>query len=169
MKNIHQRKILKSISFILCMSIFQPFFDIFLLFQYGSAASCIECFIIQQTFYISMLYVAAPVIILYFFLKIINWKSSIKYAIIGILFVVLSFYKVTLLLFRDRVAAWSTFSDVELFNSALLRSFPTLLFQVVLITTVLYKINLEKTVVPNGLPKGGKNISEWMSENQAFT
>jgi hypothetical protein len=34
------------------MSIFQPFFDLFLLFQYGPAASCIDCFIIQQTFYI---------------------------------------------------------------------------------------------------------------------
>lgn len=160
MKNINQSKILKSISFILFMSIFQPFFDIFLLFQYGSAASCIDCFIIQQTFYISILYIAVPLIILYIFLKTINLNSLVKYAIIGIPFAILSFYKLTLLLFRDRVAAWSTFSDVELFNSALIRSFPTLLFQVAIITIVLYKINREKTVAKNSLTKGGQTISE---------
>ncbi|MEG1592514.1 hypothetical protein [Chryseobacterium sp.] len=160
MKNINQSKILKSISFILFMSIFQPFFDIFLLFQYGPAASCIDCFIIQQTFYISILYIAVPLIILYIFLKTINWNSLIKYAIIGVPFAILSFYKLTLLLFRDRVAAWSTFSDVELFNSALIRSFPTLLFQVAIITIVLYKINREKTVAKNSLTKGGQTISE---------
>jgi hypothetical protein len=152
MENINQ--ILKSIFFILFMSIFQPFFDIFLLFQYGPAASCIDCFIIQQTFYISILYIAVPLIILYTLLKIISWNSLIKYAIIGIPFAVLSFYKLTLLLFQDRVAAWSTFSDTELFNSALIASSPTLLCQIVVITAVLYKINLEKKEVDNDLVKG---------------
>ena len=129
------------------MSIFQPYFDVFLLIQYGPAGSCIDCFILQQTFYISLLYIAIPLIIVYILLKIINWNSLIKYALIGIPFAVLSFYKITLLLFRDRIAGWSTFSDEELFNSALITSFPTLLIQVVLITKILYKINLKEKAV----------------------
>ncbi|KYH06702.1 hypothetical protein A1704_23095 [Chryseobacterium cucumeris] len=142
MENIHQRKILKLIFFILVISIFQPFFDIFLLFQYGQAANYIDYFIIQQTFYIFILYIAVPLIILYTLLKIISWNSLIKYSIIGIPFAV-SFYKITLLLFQDRVAAWSTFSYAELFSSALIASSQTLLFQIVVTTAVLYKINLE--------------------------
>lgn len=78
MENIHQRKILKLIFFILVISIFQPFFDIFLLFQYGQAASYIDYFIIQQNFYIFILYIAVPLIILYTLLKIISWNSLIQ-------------------------------------------------------------------------------------------
>ena len=150
MDNINLSKIIKSISFILFVSIFQPFFDIFLLFQYGPAASCIDCFILEQTVYISLLYIATPLTILYLLLKIINWNSIIKYLIIAILFALLSFYKLTLLLFDDRVAAWSTFSESEMFNSALIESFPTLLIQIILVTTILYKINWEKTAANSG-------------------
>jgi hypothetical protein len=150
MENIRQSKLFKSIFFILFVSIFQPFFDIFLLLQYGPAASCLDCFILQQTFYISLLYIAIPLIILYLLLKIINWNSLIKYALIGIPFAVISFYKLTLLLFRDRIAAWSTFSEEEMFNSALIASFPTLLIQVVLIMKILYKINRKETAANSG-------------------
>ncbi len=151
MENIRQSKLLKSILFILFVSIFQPFFDILLLLQYGPAASCLDCFILQQTFYISLFYIAIPLIILYLLLKIINWNSLIKYALIGIPFAVLSFYKVTLLLFRDRIVAWSTFTEKEMFSSALIASFPTLLIQVVLITKILYKINRKETAYNSGL------------------
>ena len=72
------------------------------------------------------------------------------YALIGIPFAVLSFYKVTLLLFRDRIAAWSTFTEKEMFSSALIASFPTLLIQVVLITKILYKINRKETAYNSG-------------------
>ena len=144
MRNIRQSEQIKSIFFIVFVAIFQPFFDLFLFAQYGPAASCMDCFILQQTFSISLSYIAIPLIIIYLLLKTINWNSLIKYALIGIPFAVISFYKITLLLFRDRIAAWSTFSEEELFNSALITSFPTLLIQVVLITKILYKINLKK-------------------------
>lgn len=147
MKNIRQSKELKSILFILFMSTFQPYFDIFLMLQYGPASSCLECFILEQTFYISMLCISVPLIVLYIPLKIISWDSSLKYAIIGISFALLSFYNLTLLLFRERVALWSTFSEEELFINALMGGFPTLLIQVVLITKVLHKINLKVTIL----------------------
>jgi len=59
MQNTKENKILKSFFFILLISIFQPFFDIVLLLQYGPAASCLDCFIIQQTFFISLLGIGA--------------------------------------------------------------------------------------------------------------
>jgi hypothetical protein len=145
MQNTKENKILKSFFFILLISIFQPFFDIVLLLQYGPAASCLDCFIIQQTFFISLLYIATPLIITYLLLKLFNWNALIIYLLIGILFAILSFKKITLLLFSDRIAAWSTYSEEEIFNSALIMSVPTLLIQIILITKILFKINFENS------------------------
>ena len=144
MKETEINMILKSISLIAFVSIFQPFLDIFLLFQYGPAASCIDCFIIQQTFFISLFYLVIPLTVLYLILKILNWNSMKTYIVIGIPFAVISFNKITLLLFRDRIAAWSTYSESEIFNSALIMSAPTLLIQVLAITKLLYKVNQKK-------------------------
>ena len=147
MKKLKQSKILKSIFLIVLMSIFQPFFDLLLVFQYGPSAVSIESFILEQTLFISLLYIALPLIILYLLFKISNLNSLIIYTIIGFLFASLSFSNITLLLFSDRIAAWSTYSEEEIFNNALLMAFPTLLIQTVVITKILHKINFKKSLV----------------------
>lgn len=147
MGKIKQSKILKSIFLIVLMSIFQPFLDLLLVFQYGPSAVSIESFILEQTLFISLLYIALPLIILYLLFKISNLNSLIIYAIIGFLFAFLSFSNITLFLFSDRIAAWSTYSEEEILNNALLMAFPTLLIQIVVITKILHKINLKKTLV----------------------
>ena len=72
----------------------QPYFDVFLLFQYGPANSCMDCLIIQQTFFISLLYIAFPLSFLYLVLNRSNLNSWISSSIIGVFFGVISFYKI---------------------------------------------------------------------------
>lgn len=133
--------IIKSILFILLCSIFQPYFDVFLLFQYGPNSNCIDCFIIQQTFLISLQYLALPLIMMYGLIKIIKWHSILAYSCIGIAFAFIAFNKISIPLFRDRIAAWSTYSESEIFMPTFIMAAPTLLFQIIIITWRLYKIN----------------------------
>ncbi|MCL9805500.1 hypothetical protein NAT51_08200 [Flavobacterium amniphilum] len=136
-----KRKIIKSIIFIVFMSIFQPFFDVILLFEYGGSAKCLDNFIIEDTFYISLLYIATPLLMLYLLFRILKWNSIVHYALIGLLFVVLSFNLITLPLFLDRIVAWTTYAENEILEGALVASVPTLLIQFFVITKMMYKIN----------------------------
>ncbi|TDL99636.1 MAG: hypothetical protein C4K58_07015 [Flavobacteriaceae bacterium] len=142
MEKSNQNKIFKSIFFLILMSVFQPFFDIFLLFQYGPSATSIESFILEQTITISLLYLALPLIVLYLFIKKSKLNSRTGYILIGFLFSIISFCKITLFLFTDRIAAWSTFSKEEVFNNALYMAVPTLFMQSVVIFKILYKNNV---------------------------
>lgn len=140
-------KILKSLIFILLVSILQPYFDVFLLFRYGPSANCLNCNLLQQTFHISLIYIALPLMALYLLLYLLKWNSIFKFVVAGIVFVVLSFNNLTLMLFEDRIAAWSTYSESEIVNEALMGCFPTMLLQIVLMWAMLNKINLEKKVI----------------------
>lgn len=123
---IKKSKIIKSILFIVFMSVFQPFFDVILMFRYGGSAKCLDCFIIEDTFYISLLYIATPLLMVYLLLRILNWNSILHYALIGLLFVILSFNLITLPLFLDRIVAWTTYAENEILEGALVASVPTL-------------------------------------------
>jgi len=131
----------KVILFIVLLAVFQPYFDLFLLYQYGPSAICYDCFIIEQTFYLSMVYVTLPTLVWYFILKKINVKPNYLYSSTGIVFSVLTFIYITCFLFEDRIAAWSTFSDSEIINSALLHSFPIIIIQIIIIYKALKKLN----------------------------
>lgn len=140
-------KKLKSITFILFMSIFQPYFDLGLLFQYGPSSTCLNCFILQQTLSLSLLYLAAPLILVYLLFRNIRGYSVPKYAVIGVLFSVISFFKLGIFLFVDRIASYSTYSDSEIWSEALFASFPTLIIQAVVLSVFLNKMNSEKAQV----------------------
>lgn len=141
MKNI---KYFKSILFILFMAVFQPYFDVSALLQYGPSSSCLDCLILQQTFITSLLYIGLPLTLIYLIFKLLNYNQLIIYVLIGILFVIIAFYKISIPLFTDRIAAWSTFEDNEIAGSAFMTNFPTLFIQIAIITIVLHQINLEK-------------------------
>ncbi|MES2618226.1 MAG: hypothetical protein V4613_10125 [Bacteroidota bacterium] len=140
-------KSIKSIFFILFMAIFQPFFDVLALFQYGPSSKCLDYFILQQTYQISLLYIALPLILIYLLFKLFNYNQLIVYVLMGILFAIIAFYKISIPLFTDRIAAWSTFEDYEIAGSAFMTNFPTLIIQVAVMTIILYRINVEKKSV----------------------
>jgi hypothetical protein len=144
MKKSNREKIKKSLLLIFFGALLQPYFDVLLLFQYGPANSCMDCLIIQQTFFISLLYIAFSLSLLYLVLNRSNLNSWISSSIIGVFFGVISFYKITLFLFDDRIAAWSTFLHDEIVSNSLMFASPTLFIEMITLTILLRRINATK-------------------------
>lgn len=135
----------RSLLLIGLVSIFQPY--IVLMTQYGPSSECVDCLIIEQTFLDSLIYLLLPLTAIYLVLKKIGTNPIIQGTFVFAYFAPVSFVKITVPLFDDRIAAWSTFSDQEVWDSAMLMSIPSMLILAGLIIVILGRINREYSPV----------------------
>jgi hypothetical protein len=119
------------------IAFFQPY--MVLILHYGRSNNCLNCPILFQTFFISLIYLFFPMALMYIGMKLIKLNSIIQGVILLCYYIPVSFVKLTIPLFDDRIAAWSTYSDEEIWNSALMMSIPSffvlsIVFLVVFVT-----------------------------------
>lgn len=125
MKSILKNKAIKhSVLLIGLASILQPY--IVLITQYGPSNECWNCLIIEQTFTTSSLYLLLPITAIYLILKRLGINSILQGLIVVAYFVPVSFVKITIPLFDDRIASWSTFSDQEIWDTAMFMAIPSM-------------------------------------------
>ncbi len=134
----------KTILLLLFFSIFQPLFDILLFIDYGPANTCVgngDCLVIEQTFFKSITYIFMPLgvlsLVMFYFKLNIHLRSSI----ISILFGFIALLKINLMLFDDRIAAWSTYTEQETLMNTIILSLPTLPIQMIILKILLTKCN----------------------------
>ena len=136
-----KRSVLISIGIIVFVSMFQPYFV--LITRYGPSKECWKCLIIEQTFLDSLFFLVLPMSMFYIGSKAIKLNSWIYTSAITVYFAIISFIKLTIPLFDDRIASWSTFSDGEVPFFAFLSAFPSLLILSILFFLVLRKVNVK--------------------------
>ena len=125
MKSILTNKAIKrSVLLIGLVSIFQPY--IVLITEYGRSNECWNCLIIEQTFMTSLVYLFLPLLAIYLLLKQLGANSFLIGLIVAVYFVPVSIVKITVPLFDDRIASWSTFSDQEVWDYAISMSIPSM-------------------------------------------
>lgn len=125
MKSILKNKaIRRSVLLIGLASILQPY--IVLITQYGPSNECWNCLIIEQTFTTSLLYLLLPITAIYLILRRLGINSILQGLIVAAYFVPVSFVKITIPLFDDRIASWSTFSDQEIWDTAMFMAIPSM-------------------------------------------
>jgi len=140
MKKIElDKKHCKYLGLILFISLLQPYFV--LIDNYGPSAECLNCLIIGQTWIDSILYLFIPLSIINITLRILKINIWIYSIICGFYFGFVSFHVLTIPLFKDRIAAWSTFTDAEIYSSAIFLSFPSLLTVSIIFSLLLVWFN----------------------------
>lgn len=115
----------RSIITIIIASLIQPYI---VLFPFtGPSSKCIDCTIIEQTFLTSFLYLILPLCALYSLTYLIRLNAVLMSILIVAYYAPVSFVKLTIPVFKDRIAAWSTYNENEIWNEALIQARPTLL------------------------------------------
>lgn len=142
MKSILTNKAIKrSVLLIGLVSIFQPY--IVLIIEYGRSNECWNCLIIEQTFMTSLVYLFLPLLAIYLLFKKLGANSFLIGFIVAAYFVPVSIVKITVPLFDDRIASWSTFSDQEVWDYAISMSIPSMGIQACFIVVSLGMMNKE--------------------------
>lgn len=134
--------ITKSLLLLLFVSIFQPY--IVLISKYDSSAACMDCSILEQTFIPSILFLALPLTLIYLATRYLAVHPIIQSLLLTIYFSLVSFVKLTIPLFDDRIAAWSTYSDEEVWLTAMLMAFLPLLALSTIIGLLLVLFNRKR-------------------------
>jgi hypothetical protein len=146
MKSILKNKAIKrSVLLIGLVSIFQPY--IVLITEYGRSNECWNCLIIEQTFMTSLIYLFLPLLAIYLLLKQLGANSFLIGLIVAVYFVPVSIVKITVPLFDDRIASWSTFSDQEVWDYAISMSIPSMGLLACLIVAALGIFNKEPSLI----------------------
>lgn len=123
------------------IAFFQPY--MVLILHYGRSNNCLNCPILFQTFFISLFFLFFPMAIMYIGMKLIKLNSIIQGLILLSYYIPISFVKLTIPLFDDRIAARSNYSDEEIWDNALGMSIPS--FSVLSAIFLLVFIKLNKT------------------------
>ena len=118
-----QKRSIVLISTLLFFALAQP--QIVMITKLGDSVSCSECSILEQTFLTSILYVFLPMLLVFFVLLQLKWNQYVISGILTAYFTTTSFLFLSVPLFRDRYAAYSTFADDEIIVYSALASFPT--------------------------------------------
>lgn len=92
----------------------------------GLSSACPDCWIIEQTFPSIVLYLILPLCVLYILTQLLKLKPILKSILLVAYFIPVSFIKLTVPIFKDRIAAWSTYNDNEIWDEAVLQATPTL-------------------------------------------
>ena len=146
MKSILKSKAIKrSVLLIGLASILQPY--IVLITEYGRSNECWNCLIIEQTFMISILYLFLPITLIYLIAKKLKLNSIIQGILIVAYYVPISFVKITVPLYDDRIASWSTFSDQEVWDTAMFMAMPSMGILACFILVLLGIINKEPSLI----------------------
>lgn len=135
----YSQAVRRSILIIALISFFQPY--LVLITDYGRSNECWNCLIIEQTFLTSLFFLLIPLTVIYLFAKWYGMNPIIQGVLIVAYFVPVSFIKLTIPLFDDRIASWSTFSDEEVWKSAIIMSIPSFGLLSILIILTITKIN----------------------------
>lgn len=114
--------VIKSILLIFAVAFVQPY--AVLILDNGLSSTCMDCSILEQTYLSSLLYLALPMSAIYIFTKWYRINHFIQAITISLYFVVVSLIILTIPLFEDRIAAWSTFSDQEVWTVAVISALP---------------------------------------------
>jgi hypothetical protein len=141
------KAIWKSILVIGVISIFQPYMVLFL--RYGPSNECWNCLIIEQTFWTSILYLFLPLTSIYLVTKKLRLNSIIQGCVLAAFYVPVSFVKITIPLFDDRIASWSTFSEEEIWYSALFAATPYMGLLSFFIILSLHQLNKKPSKIKN--------------------
>jgi hypothetical protein len=139
------KAIKRSVLLIGLVSIFQPY--IVLITEYGRSNECWNCLIIEQTFMTSLIYLFLPLLAIYLLLKQLGANSFLIGLIVAVYFVPVSIVKITVPLFDDRIASWSTFSDQEVWDYAISMSIPSMGLLACLIVAALGIFNKEPSLI----------------------
>lgn len=134
-----QKRIIVIILALLFFSLAQP--QIVMITKLGDSVSCTKCSILEQTFLTSIFYVFLPILLVFLVLQQLKWKRYVISGILTAYFSISSFLFLSVPLFRDRYAAYSTFADDEIIVSSALASFP-----IQLIISVLFFLVVQKAV-----------------------
>jgi len=131
--------IVTSVVILFLASILQPYFV--LITHFGPSSSCINCTIIEDTFYISLIKLFIPLCFIYLILRLMRLKNWISCLILTTYYALTSFIVLTIPLFDDRIAAWSTFTKEEIWKEGFILAFPSLLIVSILLFTIMLKLN----------------------------
>jgi hypothetical protein len=146
MKSILTNKAIKrSVLLIGLVSIFQPY--IVLITEYGRSNECWNCLIIEQTFMTSLGYLFLPLLAIYLLFKKLGANSFLIGFIVAAYFVPVSIIKITVPLFDDRIASWSTFSEQEVWEYAISMSIPSMGILACFIVVSLEMMNKEPSML----------------------
>lgn len=133
-----QKRIIVILLVLLFFALAQP--QIVMISKLGDSVSCTECSILEQTFLTSILYVFLPMLLVFIVLQQLKWKRYVISGILTAYFTISSFLFLSVPLFRDRYAAYSTFADDEIIVSSALASLPIQLIISGLFFLILQKI-----------------------------
>lgn len=134
-----RKRIIVILLVLLFFALVQP--QIVMISKLGDSVSCTECSILEQTFLTSILYVFLPMLLVFIVLQQLKWKRYVISGILTAYFTISSFLFLSVPLFRDRYAAYSTFADDEIIVYSALASLP-----IQLIISGLFFLILQKTV-----------------------
>ena len=148
---LKDKAISRSLLLIGLASILQPY--IVLITHYGRSNGCWNCLIIEQTLITSFLYLIFPLTVIYLSLKRLGINYIIQGLIVVAYYIPVSFVKITIPLFDDRIASWSTYSDQEIWDNAITLSRTSMEFLACLILVLFIRINRKTSSVnENNLP-----------------
>ncbi len=142
---LKNKAIKRSVLLIGLVSIFQPY--IVLITEYGRSNECWNCLIIEQTFMTSLVYLFLPLLAIYLLFKKLGANSFLIGLMVAAYFVPVSIVKITVPLFDDRIASWSTFSDQEVWDYAISMSIPSMGLLACLIVAALGIFNKEPSLI----------------------
>lgn len=130
---------LRSIVIIAIASLLQPYI---VLFPFaGPSSACMDCLIIEQTFSIAVLYLILPLCFIYLITLKLKLNPVLQAVLIVVYYIPVSFVKLTIPIFKDRIAAWSTYSEDEIWHEALIFATPALLLVSLILFFLLNKAN----------------------------
>lgn len=118
-----------------------------LIAQYGPSAKCLKCLIIEQTFIPSVFYLFLPLTVIYLILITLKINAILQGLFVVLYYVPVFFVKITIPLFEDRIASWSTFSEQEILNTAKYMALPPMIILACFIFVLLVVINKENESV----------------------
>jgi membrane protein YdbS with pleckstrin-like domain len=136
---MNSSNVIATVLVLLVFSFVQP--EIILITKFEVSTSCMECSIFDQMKWVSLFYVFAPMLAIFlilFFLKTNRWIVS---SILAAYFTISTFWFMTVPLFKDRYASYSTFSDEEIPISAGLMSFPSQIVLSLVLFMVIFRLN----------------------------
>jgi predicted histidine transporter YuiF (NhaC family) len=95
----------------------------------------------------SLVYLFLPLLAIYLLFKKLGANSFLIGLMVAAYFVPVSIVKITVPLFDDRIASWSTFSDQEVWDYAISMSIPSMGLLACLIVAALGIFNKEPSLI----------------------
>lgn len=139
MKLNRQSSIILSLILIFILTILHPYLVIGS--KYGPSSNCIDCSIIEDSFFATLLWLTIPISSIYMISKHLTKRNWLTTILVTIYYFIVSFVSITIPLFRDRIAAWSTFSEEEIWIEGFIMALPSLATVTAFFSIFLFLLN----------------------------